>query len=511
MGLYAQDQWRANENLTLTFGLRADMPVFFDQPTYDPQVTTDFGPDLDVPSGKVLLAPRVGFNLNLPGQSDRQLRGGVGLFTGTPAYVWMSNAFANNGTGLVILGCGTGFGDVGPAPAFNPSATSPTIQCDNGVGIDPNSTFLGEVDIVGKDTKYPRVLRANLAFDTRLPEDIVATVEGILTKGINDYFIVNRNLPAPVGTDAAGRTMYGTIQPNDGRPSTSYFNSSVYGTGSGGVYELRNTSKNYSWNATAQLRKAFGQALRASASYTYSQSKDVASFTSSRAISNWRFGRVTSGEDLVDTRETSSFDRPHRIVLSGTYRFPWQNFGTELSLTYIGQSGQPYTLIAGGSSGRGDLNADGTNGNDPIYIPTGVSDPLIQFADPTQAAAFDTFISGESCLAEQRGSIMQRNSCRNPWQNFLDMSLRQELPYGANRLTLEISLFNVLNLLDSDWGQVKSAGGGEFYTQTILNLDTADASGNPIFSFNEPSERFTSNGRPINSWQLQFSARYNYR
>ncbi len=33
MGFYAQDQWRASRDLTLTYGLRVDIPLFFDTPT----------------------------------------------------------------------------------------------------------------------------------------------------------------------------------------------------------------------------------------------------------------------------------------------------------------------------------------------------------------------------------------------------------------------------------------------------------------------------------------------
>src|SRR5690606_27884528 len=141
----------------------------------------------------------------------------------------------------------------------------------------------------------------------------------------------------------------------------------------------------------------------------YSHAEDVQSFTSSRAISNWRNSRTLSGLDTEDEATTGSFDRPHRLSLGATWIAPWEKYGTEISLSYTGQSGQPYTYIAGGSSGRGDLNADGTNTIDPIYIPAGASDPNLQFADimdgpvvevsaAAQAAAFDEFIAGEACL-----------------------------------------------------------------------------------------------------------------
>jgi len=524
IGLYAQDQWNVTPKFNLTFGLRVDIPIFFDQPTYAAQVNTDFG-DPGVPSGKPLWNPRAGFNWDIDGLGNQQLRGGLGMFTGNPAYVWVSNAYSNNGTGIGILGCGP-TNPNGFAPAFNPDPNNQTLTCVDGAGNPTvgigDGTFLGEVDIIGDNTKYPQVLRGNLAYDRRLPEGFILTFEGMYNKGINDYFIVNRNVPTAQGTDQNGRTVYGT-QNATGRSDPVYFNSSVYGTGSSGVFDLGNTSNNRSYNVTAQLRKLVGNSLVLTGAYTYAQSKDVQSFTSSRATSNWRFGRTNSGDQFADETTLSSFDRTNKVTVTGTYLFPWQSWQTQFSVTYIGMSGTPYTYVAGGSSGRGDLNADGTNANDPMYVIRDASDSGIEWNDPADAQAYNTFIGSLDCLDKQRGTIMTRNSCRNPWQNFLNLNLRQALPaMGKNLITLEIGFFNFLNLLNSDWGVTKSAGGGVFSTQTIgrVTSSTDDGSGVfiPQFDYTGPTNdasdpstaTYVSNGQASNSWQLMFSLRYEY-
>ena len=514
LGFYAQDQWQVRPDFALTYGLRADIPIFFKQPTYDPRVVTDFG-DRGVPSGQVLFGPRVGFNWDIRGRGSDQLRGGAGLFTGTPAYVWMSNAYGNTGTGLVRITCGVGTAH--PVPPFQPTLP-PRLTCGDGYGLGQT---LGEVDLVGKDTKPPRVLRANLALDHRLPRDVTATVEGMYTRGISDYFIVNRNLLPPLGSDAHGRVMYGTLTASGGS-SPRYLNLNLYGPSfNGGVYDLLNTNNNYSFSVTGQLRKRFADRWEASASYTYSHAVDVQSFTSSRAISNWQFGRSYAGSQLDDQATRSSFDRPHRVVASATYTFPWSRYPTDISLTYIGQSGQPYTLDAGGASGRGDLNADGSNTNDPIYIPRNTAAEL-RFRDITggptaaqQAAAFDQYIGAEPCLNEQRGRIMKRNSCTGPWENFLDLTVRQTLPeFGGHKLALELGIFNVLNLLNSDWGRLKTVGGTDFFAQDILTVVAADQSaspfGEPIYNFNTANltKRFVERSDPRDSYQIQLALRY---
>ena len=103
---YAQDKWNINDDLNITFGLRVDMPLYFDtkekiQENIDRKggLTTDGGtysPDViyydeddnpitfdhtTLPDNKPLFSPRLGFNWDINGDDTFQLRGGSGLFT----------------------------------------------------------------------------------------------------------------------------------------------------------------------------------------------------------------------------------------------------------------------------------------------------------------------------------------------------------------------------------------------------------------------------------------------
>ena len=516
---YAQDDWAVTPTFTLNPGIRFDLPYFTTALSYDPRVITDFGAQ-DKPGGQVMVSPRLGFNWDFRGEGQSQLRGGAGVFSGAPAFVWYSNAYANNGLGIVALTCGQS--GIGAAPAFSPDPDNPPIACAGGETVGPGGA-LGEVDLIAKDTKFPQVFRANLAYDRRLPYGLVASIEGLYSKDLNQFFIVNRNLLAPARIDGTGRTIYPGTVDTTGTLTPQYLNLALYGPSfNGGVYELRNTDAGYSFSLTGQLRKEFGRSLQASLGYTYSEAYDVQSFTSSRAISNWRFSRMLVGADLDDTRTRSGFDRPHRIVGNLTFTFPWR-FPTDISFTYIGQSGTPYTLRSGGSSGRGDLNLDGTNTNDPIYIPTAASDPNSPylFSSPAQETAFQEYIAGESCLSSQRGRIMERNSCRNPWQNQLDVAFRQRLPVLRGDAAFEIQIFNFLRMLDSDWGQVKTVGGGEFYDQEVITAVNATDEVDPnvrrhIVTFN--SNLLTQRFQPVSSnasinrstYYIQAGLRYSF-
>src|SRR3989441_6870677 len=96
LGFYAQDQWQLRPDLALTYGLRIDVPIFFDQPKNDSRVITDFG-DRGVPSGQLLFAPRLGFNWDINGQGVTEVRGGARFFPRAPAHVWMGSGEGRGG------------------------------------------------------------------------------------------------------------------------------------------------------------------------------------------------------------------------------------------------------------------------------------------------------------------------------------------------------------------------------------------------------------------------------
>ena len=88
-----------------------------------------------------------------------------------------------------------------------------------------------------------------------------------------------------------------------------------------------------------------------------------------------------------------------------------------------------------------------------MYVPNDASD--ITLAEQGDRR-LDTFIRDEPCLQAQRGGLLKRNSCRDPWVH--ETQARLSKRFGlAGRRALEVTadLFNVLNFLDGDWGLVR--------------------------------------------------------
>jgi len=107
LGFYAQDEWSVLRNLTITPGIRFDVPFLSSAPRNDILANNAAYPidTSKVPSGNILWSPRLGFNWDVDGTADTIVRGGVGIFSGRPPYVWVSNAYSINGISQVQLTC----------------------------------------------------------------------------------------------------------------------------------------------------------------------------------------------------------------------------------------------------------------------------------------------------------------------------------------------------------------------------------------------------------------------
>ncbi len=541
--LYAQDTWSVNPKLTLTGGVRADISRFLTDNDYAPAIDSAYG-SRETPKGAVQFSPRLGFNWDATGNQINQIRGGVGLFVGTPPYVWLENAYIQNGRIITFLQCGAGFGNAAnPAPAFTVDNAS-IATCANGQGAKP----IGDVSFLDKNLKFPQPVRANLAYDRVLPFNLVGSIEGLYSKTLNQLFFVNRNLAGPVAVDKFGRTMYGVISTfgtaNTARPAAVIANGGTARFST--AIDIENQNKDYAYNITTQLRKRYSNGWEALVAYNYGRAYDVQSFTSSTHSSNWSFGRTNSGvQETPGSPTTSLFDQPHKISAFVTKTFNWgsmlgrgwaEGLGTDVTFAYTGVSGSAHDYVYTGSSGRGDMNADGVPGNDLIYIPTDVNDvSQIRFANVTvsgetltaadQAAAFEQFISSNECLNSSRGKIMERNTCRLPFANNINMTLRQNIPLvsGSQRVAIQLDIFNFGNLLNEDWGQERVNPITNFNNIPLL-AHTASSTNNPadavptvnfnyrVFDRQKTGtlETYQVGNFAGNYWRMQLSARVSF-
>jgi hypothetical protein len=519
---YAQDLWEIKRGMTLTYGLRADLPRFKSTPPLNQSVVDSFARRTDLLPNNTQWSPRVAFNWDVHNDQSTQIRGGIGLFTGQPPYVWLGNVFQNSGlTGYATLTCAT----VTPSSQFFPpnfSTTAPQ-KCggagdgSGGTNANPASALLGgRINVLGPDMRFPQDLKVSAGYDHRFAtgmiENVIGTVEVLYTHAKFHPFYTNIALVEPDPNNAAaldrnGRLMYGTISGTGATPKTR--------GGRTEVYDVTNSNKDYSYSLTGSLQKRFTTRFEGTLSYTYMQARDVQSILNTTPNSNWRQGNDRPFGQFKQVLNRSRWEQPHRIVASGTYGFKW---GTDVSAIYTGEAGMTYEYTY-----NADENADGAS-NDPVYIPKDVRDlNEIKFTGYNVAAsaanvaamqdAFDSFIKGFKCMNDQRGQIMTRNSCRYPWVNEIDVSIRQALPrWQGNRVAVQLDIINFGNLLNKNWGRQPGTSPGLPGVFLLSRTGTTtDASGKTqgIYTFDTNFQR-ASYTNVFSNYRMQLGARYSF-
>lgn len=514
---YLQDEWRLTERLSIRFGVRVDAPFIPDHPTDNPAIEEDFGVRTsDLPTGNLLISPRAGFNWRVSEAGGTQIRGGAGLFTGRPAFAWLANAFQNTGLDAVSVLCSGA-----AAPEFDPSAPPP-IACADGSGPE-----MGErtVNVYESGFRFPQDFRTSLAVDQKLPFGFVGSLSWVYSKAIHQIALRDINggvnySPLSIAngfTDGFGYVFRQAF----GAPTLQGFDPIRRSDRFGPVLEIGNGSENFAYGLSFELAKSSDRlALRAG--YSFTRSGDTQSLITLDANTNFGFNPIESHPNSPK-RQPSLFDRPHKVVASVTARLLEHLGGTEITLLYIGQSGAPYSYVY-----QGDVNGDGFPGpgratdlnNDLIYVPELISE-FPGFIG--SAIIFQSLVDIEDCLRRNVVRILYRNACRTPWSNELDLRLSQTIRAGGARIQVVFDVLNVLNLLNTDWGLVRTVNP----VVPVLRVDRASAN-DPTAMDIEALRAFYSGPRtaagdgslraglptvvsvPTSQWQAQLGARVTF-
>ncbi len=510
IGAFVQDKWRVNDRFTLTYGLRADLPIFestFDTNPAVQNLTFRDGVKIDVgakPANNPLISPRVGFNWDVNGDHKTQIRGGAGIFAGAPPFVWISNQAANNGVQFGSFTKTTGVAFSKDINKYRPASTS------------VNTSY--NLVAIEKSFRYPQVLKASVAVDQVLPGNVIATLEGIYTKDINAVYFQNVNLPSggKVLDMPDKRVRYDSAQIYRG---TTENNPNI-----SDAILMRNTNKGYSYNITLQLQKNFRN-LYLSAAYTYSKAESV-NDGGSIAQSMWR-DRVVKGDPNANDLGYANYYLPHRVIAAASYKVDYaKHFSTSVGLIF-----EAAPAGTGSYTYNGDVNGDNSGGNnDLIYIPRDAGEivlvpvnngaPVNGITDtrtPSQIwAQLNNFISQDEYMSRHRGQVADRNAVVLPFYKRVDLNITQDVHFFTGRqkhtLRLTFDVINLGNMLNRNWGVYKT-----FSSTSFLKYEGLTATNQPKFSFpylNAANQipltnSFVDNtSLQLSRWQAQFGIRY---
>src|ERR1043166_4110583 len=508
-GGYIQDEWRPAGNLTITAGLRVDVPRFgntaFDNPLADNLTFRDQdGSGVKYNSGALpestpYWSPRVGFNWSPPASGAMQIRGGTGIFTGKPPYVWISNQIGN--TGVLY-----GFQDVRGTTAFpfNPNPDRYKPAPTGGVAASY------ELDVTDKSFRFPQTWRTSIGVDRRLPWGLSGTVDYAYNRDLNDPVYINANLPAPdsayTGVDARPRWV-ATTAPTQlacgatgnavtaANPTGSCFQRINNATGNQvtAAYVIKNQSQNRSWNIATSVTKPMQHGLAMTGGYSYGNSLSLVE-PSSTAGSSWGSANPITFDPNNPPLSPSVNAPGNRVFLSGTYTHQYFGWGATTVSAFYSASPNINNFSTGNSYVfSGDANLDVVSGNDLIYIPKDQSEMNFKsltvsgrtFTPQDQAAAFEQYIQNDDYLNSHRGQYAERNGFYNPLVSRVDLSIMQDVFHSAGgrhmgQIRLDITNFG--NLLNHNWGvsqrlvnnQILTSPGLDAQGRLTYNLQTAN-------------------------------------
>jgi hypothetical protein len=524
---FIQDHILINDHFNITAGLRADMPVF---PT--PLIENPLAAGLSFAGGQhlhtsqlpqttILLSPRVGFNLYLGSNKQWRLRGGTGIFTGRIPFVWIISQARYSGM-LQITQTWQGKQNT-PGPFDpNPQKYAPAIS--------PEVVALPSlISVLSKDFKMPQTWKASLAMDTRLPGELVASVEALYNKDIYGIGFKDANLVDPQRLNIPGYPDHRMVYPasvnqrfinplnTTGMPDKagrSPFNAVV----------IDNTYNGYYWSVTAQLEKKFHDGLSFTAAYIQSMAKSYNDGDGDQTLSALNATPSINGINQAEL-SYAGYVSPQRVVATFNYQ-----------KVYLGRLKMGITLVYQGAlDGRfsytytQDLTHDGTN-RSLIYVPKDPSEitfvPIVSpssasvtYTAQQQSDAFFKYVEQDKYLRTRKGKYAERNGAVLPWRNQVDLKFTHDfiLPGKSEKHTLQLSmdLFNAGNLLSSNLGLRKLVNASSILVP--VNLDAVQPNGTvkPNFQLATVggkliSETFRNDVSPNSTYSIQLGIRYTF-
>jgi hypothetical protein len=453
-----------------------------------------------LPGANVLWSPRLGFNWNLGGARTTQIRGGSGIFTGRPAYVWISNQIGNTG----VL---TGFEDLRNTTA-RPFHPDPNRYKPTNVTGAPASTY--ELALTDPDFKFPQLWRTNVALDHRLVGGWTGTAEFIYNRDVNGLYYINANLPV------AGGAFTGP----DARPRYTAGNR-IHANVQNAVV-LKNQNDGRSWNVSGALERTLRSGLWVKSAYSYGETENTVD-PGSIAFGSWN-SNPHSGDPNNPGLALGGATPGHRVFAAATYTHEFFRFGT----TTVSAFWEGRTIGTTSYLFSGDLNGDGGTSNDLIYIPrdasemnfqtftTGTGANAVTFTAAQQAAAWEAYIAQDKYLSKNRGRYAERGGVFLPFVRRMDLSVSQDLftDIGGRRNAFQarLDILNFGNLLNDNWGTGQRLINNQ---PLIVAAGAADAQGRALYRLRTVNNQLITQSLEYTNffddvYRLQFSLRYTF-
>ncbi|WP_109341113.1 TonB-dependent receptor [Saliniradius amylolyticus] len=453
MAFYAEDTFYASNYLELTAGLRYERLSSDDEPSLNQSFVDTYGfsnqENLD---GLDILMPRVGFRYYA--SDDITVRGGIGRFYGGVPNVWYNNPFTKDGITLVSA----------PESVVNDyfantSAPADFTQVPQTIR-DSLMRGAGSTNYTDPNFDLPSDWRAQIGVDYSFD---IAGIGNNFQLSSELLYMIKKDEPVwlntaiePVGTMTDGeRLIQDSIYEGDLAENFDIMMTNAEEDGKSIIF-------------TAKLAKEWDNGLHFTASYANQNIEENTPGSSSRAQSNYKHYIVKNRNHPFAGRGHYEVEHMFKLNLGYEKEF-FSGYETSINLFFERRSGRPFSYTMGMYQDRdlGDTEDFYSNGAYLPYIPTGPNDPNVDWENSISWDELSTLLAQAGI--EPGGYILGRNTETQPWVTELDLSVKQEIPgfVEGHKGTLFVTIDNLANLLNDDWGQERRLG---FWNQNLYDF-----------------------------------------
>ncbi|HEY3933419.1 MAG TPA: carboxypeptidase-like regulatory domain-containing protein [Gemmatimonadales bacterium] len=505
-------------NFQLIYGVRLEHSSYIGAPALNDTVFNEFHVRTDQLPSEFYASPRIGFSYSIPrpeqqGSSQRGfappilvIRGGGGIFRGQMPATLPGTAQAQSGlsTAQTQLVC---VGDAVPDPNWMDFATNPSDIPSECVNNQSTPVITGRPTVTTYDPNYgaPKTQRVSLGLSRSITPRISFNVDASYVHGVGQAASRDLNLDDATPRFTLGaegnRPVYADpaqiITTTGAVPLSASRIDQAFGRVNTVFSSLENRTKQVTFNLAGTTNKQM--ILNLAYTLMYAQDEGGAGGGIGGGLNQ------TAGDPNVYTWAPSSNERRHNFQLS----MQWPvTPAIEITGTGSIASGAHYTPIV-----AGDINGDGSSGNDRafIYNPALTADTAV--ANGMSRLLNETSGNAKKCLLAQLGQIAGRNTCTGPWTPSLNVQVNWRPGFFDRRLALSLSTQNLLGGLDqliNGPNDLKGWGGFARPDGTLLTVDGFDPTTNQFKyvvneRFGNTSSSATAQRQPF---QLQLSVRY---
>ncbi len=335
IGLFAQDKWKINNNLTVNFGARYDLEILPTPNQDNPMFADD--PD-GYPRDANNISPRLGFSWALDDEAKSALRGGFGVFYQRTSYTFLTGMFGTQArfSESFTVNFPTNNIDPGPRAGNLPTdprlANGPVVNHSQIDALFPPGTRVrnaGTVRFDNPDRVNAFSRQYSLGYERQILSNASISIDFIRSEQRGQYILQElnpglRNSSLATGSVTRTNPLIGSV-----------------GDWAASVVTLANEGYiNYN---TVQVSgtKRYGNGWQGRLSYAYSRGRgNTPDGQAVLTLPSQFLGELRLDSEVGPT----NVDRPHILTLTGTYDVP-RTGGLKVSAVYSARSGLPFSLV----------------------------------------------------------------------------------------------------------------------------------------------------------------------